>query len=135
MITKELLQLFCKSLGLESSGTKEALKARICDKLCGDKKEIKSLRSLLGKKKNNKKVYKILKDIKEMLDDDSEIESIVRTIKKFHGVKARPSDIEDFSQLVDAHEKGDLAFIDEYDEEPCYGRVMLNIYINPIANK
>lgn len=130
MATKETLQLFCKSLGISATGTKEILKARICAELCDGDKYV-TFRYLLRKK--NDRAFLIINDIKEMIEDDSSVSSIVKSLGKLHRVKLEKIDIEVFADILDAHSKKDYGYIEEKldqwnAKEVKYGVIMARIY-------
>jgi hypothetical protein len=121
-ITKELLQSFCKDLGIPKTGNKSMLQKRICGELCSpvsgvhSEDKIGTLRGLIRKQKWEK-VKVIANDIKEMLDDDSSEGTIVRSLGGVHGVKLEKYDVAVFADLVDAYDKKDYEFIKEKIEE------------------
>lgn len=116
-VTKELLQLMCKALSMPTTGTKEALRKRICSGVCVDNsdKKPKTLRSLV--KAQDDRVDVIVKDIVEMLEDDSTEISIIKSLGKLHNVKIEKNDVIVFAELYDAAQKRDYSYIEEKLEE------------------
>ena len=132
-ITKDKLQTICKILSLPPNGTKPILQHRICDNLCAKNKTPpppSTLRGLIRTK--NILAVTIAKDIQEMIDDDSEIPTIIRTLVKLHKVTINKIDINVFVELLDAANKRDYAYIEEKVEEwgkKCkYGLDLLKLY-------
>lgn len=128
-ITKDILQLFCKSIGLPATGNKADLQKRICSELCIEKD--KSLREMIRKK--NDKVKTIAKDIDIMIQDDSSDAMIAKSLSKHYNIKIEKIDVYVFAELLDAHRKKDYDFIDQTLEElgnkAKYGHLLFKMYI------
>ena len=125
-ITKTNLQTISKLLNISTIGTKHILQTRICTTL----KNIETpstLRALI--KKKSPLAFNIAKDIHEMLDDDSEIASIVKTLTKLYKVTINKTDVIVFAELLDALQKRDYLYIEEkLEKEAKYGFELLKLY-------
>lgn len=99
MASKVILQQVCKILQVSNIGTSKTLKSRICYTINTDKNTI------------------IVKDIIEMLDDDSELANIGKYLSKKHNYKISKSDLSRFADIWDAAKKKDFTYITEYIEQ------------------
>jgi hypothetical protein len=124
-LTKEKLQELCQIINIPTSGSKQVLQKRICETICSTNTtekavkasvKITTLRGLIRYNKSEK-MAAIAADIKEMLDDDSSEESIVKSLSKLHNVKIEKIDVIIFAELDDAANKKDYDFITEKIEE------------------
>ena len=119
-LSKTNLQTVCKTLSLSTSGTKVDLHNRIrsvfCEGIPVPKKP--TLRSLV--RVNDPRAHAIAKDIEEMLDDDSEIPSIVKTLQNLHKVTINKIDVQVFAEIIDAVKKRDYLYIEE--NLPAWGK-------------
>ncbi len=128
-LTKDKLVKMCKELGLPTTGTKQKLHSKIADVFCGTSAAVvaKKSASAAPKKsataattfrgviraKNWELVKKVVADIVEMIEDDSDEAAIVRSLSKLHKVKLEKNDIIMFADMVDAAGKSDFGFIEE----------------------
>jgi hypothetical protein len=112
MITKDKLKDICKTFKLPVSGNKEEVQKRLCNFICNNIEEAKTLNKLL-KIKDNIKLLSIINDILEMVDDDSTIKAISKYVMKTYNIKINNKDMYTFIEIMDAFIKKDFMYIEE----------------------
>lgn len=122
-VTKDTLQLFCKTLGVSATGNKTELSARICGELCGSGKMTSVAKTVKGllRSGNKKELKSVLQLVVDLNDEDVDIGSIVKQVKSKFNIKIDRSDINAFLDVLDAEKKKDHALLDEMGEEKKYG--------------
>lgn len=116
----ELVNL-CKTLGLPLTGTKPELQNRICDAVRARKapRSKKQPATLIGlyRSKDASKLAKLASDMKEMFEEDAEMDSIRRAVRRIHGVTVKRDEYESFIEIIDAANKKDYEYIEENIEQ------------------
>lgn len=121
-VTKDTLQLFCKTLGVSATGNKTELSARICGELCGGKtvSVAKTMKGLLRSGGNKKELKSVLQLVVDLNDEDVEMSSIIKQVKSKFNIKIDRNDINAFLDVLDAKTKKDHALLDEMEDEKKY---------------